>query len=187
MPLLPYANHHSFLPLHILIFEALILTTRIPPVHELELSRDQPSGRHGYDSVYPPTLFIRDILIPITLWKRKPLYLETALLERLKWGPVLWGDPRQVWKFIFFVKFIGFRIIMETNLWTCGGVGRRTLYTGGTNHGLEFQSESNGESWTPSFISPCFLCVQTPHTPAMSSWPDGLYPQTVIKNKPLFH
>lgn len=132
MPLLPYANHHSFLPLHILIFEALILTTRIPPVHELELSRDQPSGRHGYDSVYPPTLFIRDILIPITLWKRKPLYLETALLERLKWGPVLWGDPRQVWKFIFFVKFIGFRIIMETNLWTCGGVGRRTLYTGGT-------------------------------------------------------
>lgn len=33
---------------------------------------------------------------------------------------------------LFFVNFRGFRITMETNLWACGGVGRRTLYVGGT-------------------------------------------------------
>lgn len=41
------------------------------------------------------------------------------------------GDPRQVRKFIFFVNFRGFRVTMETNLWACEGVGRRTLYVSG--------------------------------------------------------
>lgn len=68
----------------------------------------------------------------IHMWHLNPHYIMegTALLEGLKWGHL--GNPRQVWKFVFFVNIIGFRIPMETNLWGSRGVGRRTLYVGGT-------------------------------------------------------